>query len=243
MDRIIERAKAVDVRAILVSGINPDSNREVLDLVSKYDILRASLGIYPLDALGLEPDESGMATQKGPIAIDQEFEFFNKNKDSIAAIGEVGLDYKYGFQHRQKQIENFKKIIELTEKIKKPIVVHTRKAEADCIELLESSNIKHVLLHTFEGNKKLINKAIDLGYYFSVPTLITRSQHFQMVVDLAPLTQIFTETDAPYLSPFPDKTNEPSFIVESIKKITEIKSLSTEEVENTIFKTFTSVFG
>lgn len=246
LDAVIERAKAAGVKVILVSGVNPPTNREILTFVKKDPILKASLGIYPIDALGLAPDEAdagGLAVHKGPIDIDGEFMFFSKHKQEIAAIGEVGLDYKFGAEHKEQQKRNFQKVIEYTEKMKKPIVVHTRKAEEDCIALLESSKIKHVILHTFEGNKKLIKKAADLGYYFSVPTLIVRSTHFQMLVDIAPFTQILTETDAPWLGPFPDKRNEPAFIAESIKKIAEIKRLSIKEAEDTIYKNFTSIFG
>ena len=241
-DQVIQRAKDAGLKAILVSGVNPPTNREILQLTKKYDILKASLGIYPIDALGLAPDETGMAIHKGPINIEEEFKFFQQHKNQITAIGEVGLDCKFGAEYKEQQNQNFQKIIELTEKLNKPIVVHTRKAEADCLALLESSNLKHIILHTFEGNKKLIKKAIDLGYYFSVPTLIVRSQHFQMLADLAPIQPILTETDAPWLSPFPDKRNEPAFITESIKKIAEIKKLSKKEIQEQIWTSFNKIF-
>jgi TatD DNase family protein len=243
VDKVIQRAKDANFKAILVSGVNPPTNRDTLKLIKKDPILKASLGIYPLDAIGLTPDTTGMQRHPGNIDINAEFEFFNKHKDEITSIGEVGLDYKFTKEHNDQQKANFQKIINYTEKLKKPIVVHTRKAEADCIELLESSNLKHVLLHTFEGNKKLIKKAIDLGYYFSVPTLIMRLQHFQMLVDMAPIEQIFTETDAPWLAPNKEDRNEPSFIVESIKKIAEIKKTTTKETENQIWKNYKNVFG
>ena len=129
------------------------------------------------------------------------------------------------------------------EKIKKPIIVHTRKAEPDCIQMLESSKIKHVLLHCFEGRKHIVKKAIDLGYTFSVTTTIVKSQHFQMVVELAPLTQIFTETDSPWLTPVPGKRNEPIHIIDSIKKMAEVKKLSEKEIEDQIYKNYKRVFG
>ncbi len=242
IDEVINRAKKAGFKAILCSGTNPAVNREVLELSKKHDIIKASLGIYPIDALGLAPDEIGMARHHGKIDIDEEFAFFNKNKDAITAIGEVGLDYHWDKLHHNEQKVNFEKIISLTEKIKKPIVVHTRRAEEDCVAMLESSKIKHVILHSFEARKALIKRAIDNGCYFSIPTAIVRAQQFQTLAELAPLTQIFTETDAPWLSPFKDKRNEPSFITESIKKIAEIKKLKEKEVAEQIFKNFQIVF-
>jgi TatD DNase family protein len=243
LPEVIARAKAVGFKSILVSGINPPTNREVLELVKKYTICKASLGIYPIDALGLAPDESGLARHTGKIDIDKEFEFFNKNKDKITAIGEVGMDYKFGADYKEQQKTNFQKIINHTEKLNKPIIVHTRKAEEDCVSILETSKLKSIILHSFEARKSLIKRAADRGFYFSVPTVVVRAQQFQTLVEIVPLTQIFTETDAPWLSPFKDKRNEPAFITESIKKIAEIKHLPEQEVADQIFKNFQNVFG
>ena len=242
-DEVIERAKKAGFKAILCSGTNPAVNREVLQLSKKYSIIKASLGIYPIDALGLAPDEIGMARHEGKIDIDDEFAFFNKNKDDVAAIGEVGLDYHWDKIHHQEQKTNFEKIITFTEKMKKPIVVHTRRAEEDCVSMLESSKIKHVILHSFEARKSLIKRASDNGFYFSIPTSIVRAQQFQTLVEIAPLTQIFTETDAPWLSPFKEKRNEPAFITESIKKIAEIKQLKPEVTAEAIFSNYCNVFS
>ena len=111
------------------------------------------------------------------------------------------------------------------------------------MSLLENSKLKYVILHSFEARKSLIKRAADRGFYFSVPTSIVRSQQFQTLVEIVPLTQIFTETDAPWLSPFKDKRNEPAFIVESIKKIAEIKKMSEEDVAAQIWKNYGRVFS
>jgi len=95
VDAVIERAKKAGVKAIICSGVNPTTNRQALEIAKKYDIVRVSLGIYPVDALGLAPDESGLARQTEPIDLDEEFDFIKKNKDDIAAVGEVGLDYHW----------------------------------------------------------------------------------------------------------------------------------------------------
>ena len=159
----------------------------------------------------------------------------------MISIGEVGLDFKFS-RDKENQIENFKKIIELSEKIKKPLIVHSRGAEKECVEILETSKNKKILMHMFSGNKKLIKKGADLGFYFSVPCIINKSEHFQMLTNLVSINQLLTETDCPWLSPFPDKKNEPAFIKFTIEKIAQIKKMEKLEVENNIFMNYQRLF-
>jgi len=149
---------------------------------------------------------------------------------------------KYGAEYEKEQRENFQKVIELCEKIKKPLIVHTRKAERPCVEMLQSSNVKHVVLHCFEGRKNLIKQAADAGMIFSVPTNITRLQHFQMLVEIADLSQITTETDAPWLGPTPMQRNEPANVLLAVKKIAEIKNMTAEEVANNIYLNYQRIY-
>jgi TatD DNase family protein len=193
----------------------------------------------------LGPDEVGITRQMGKIDLEEELDFIKKNKDNIVAIGECGLDYHWDKDHHQKQKENFQKIIEFVEKIKLPLVVHSRRAELDTFEMLESSKIKkeQIILHMFEARKHIIKRAIDNNYNFTIPTAIVKLQHFQTLAELAPLKQLLTETDAPWLSPYPEtRRNEPAFIVETIKKMAEIKKLPKEEIEKQIYQNFERTF-
>jgi len=242
LDKVIERAKKVDIKAIITSGVNVPTNREALEIAKKYDIVKVSLGLYPIDLLDLSSDEIGLSRQVEPFVLSDELKFIKKSKDKIVAVGEVGMDFAWDKEHHNKQKKNFEKIITFVEKIKKPMIVHSRKAEKECLDLLESSKLKKVILHCFSGNKKLIKKGYDLGYYFSIPAVIVRLQHFQTLVDMIDMSKILTETDAPWLSPYPGKRNESSFIVETIKKISEIKKLDREEVENMIFMNYKKIF-
>jgi len=240
IDQVIERAKKAGVVGIISNGVNPESNKCVLALAKKYDIVHASFGLYPTDLLGF-PDESGMPASE-PIDLDKECEYFKKHKDLFISIGEVGIDYKWDKHHHETQKKNFEKIMGLAEKTKKPLIVHSRKAEKDVIDLLESSSLKNVLLHCFMGNKKLIQRAADKQYSFSVPAIIVRLQHFQMLVEDVGIGQLLTETDSPWLTPFPEKRNEPQYVAETIKKIAEIKKLDRDEVEKNIFMNFQQRF-
>lgn len=242
LDDVIKRNISKGVKAIICSGVNPTDNLKVISICSKYDIVKASLGIYPIDALGLGPDETGIVRYHGKIDLDSEFEFFKKNKDKIISIGEVGLDYKMDLKHHDEQKENFSKIIDFCEKFKKPIVVHSRKAEADVIDMLSSSKLKKVILHCFEGRKHLVGKAIDAGYSFSIPCNIIKLQHFQSIAERAPMQQLLTETDSPWLGPVPGVRNEPFNVLGTVQKIALIKKITAEEAENLIFMNYQRMF-
>lgn len=248
LDQVLERAKKAGFKAILCSGVNPVANQEVLALAKKYPIVRASLGIYPIDALGLSEAEIGLPRQTVPIDLEEEFKFIEKNKNLVIAIGEVGMDFYWADKEKtyQQQADNFRKIIRFAIKLKKPLVIHSRKAEQECLEILEQE-VKNkeipVVNHCFSGKKGLIRKAAELGHYFSIPPNILRSHSFQTLVKMVPLNQLLTETDAPYLSPYPEQRNEPAFVVETIKKIAEIKGLSEREVADKIWQNYCKVFG
>ncbi len=242
LDEVIERAKHSGVKIILIAGVNPESNRKVLELCKKYNILKAALGIYPVDALQKEIETGEYPLKSESFDIDEEIAFIEKNSSKIYAVGESGLDYHWIKDKKESQIRLFQKIIELCERINKPLIVHSRKAEQDCIEILKSSSLKKVNFHCFHGSKKLIKEIINNGWYFSVPTNIVRSQQFQELVKEAPLSHLFCETDSPYLSPYKDKRNEPAFIIESYKKIAELKGMDLIEVANNIYMNWQRVF-
>ncbi len=247
LDEVIERAKKAGVKTIICSGVNVSTNREALEIGKQYaPLVRVSLGIYPVDALGLPQDvESGLSVQKGPIDLDKEFEFIKAHKNDISAFGENGLDYHWIKEPelQKKERENFARIIEFAEKLKKPMIVHTRKAEQDCIDMLTSSKLKTVVLHCFEGRKSLIKRAADAGYIFSIPTSIARSQHFQVMAEMAPINQITTETDGPYLSPDGSFPNMPENVRVVIEKIAQIKKFEPEEVANNVWLNFQRIYG
>lgn len=242
LKEVISRAKKAGLATIITSGVNSASNMQALKISHTYDIVKPSLGIYPIDALGIAMPHSGLKRPTMPIDIDAELAFIEQHASKIVAVGECGMDFHAVKGYESKQKENFEKIIALVERIKKPIIVHSRKAELEAIEMLESSSIKKIVLHCFSGNKKLILRAADNGWFFSIPPIITRLQHFQMLTDIVNINQLLTETDAPWLSPYYGKLNEPAFVIEAVKKIAEVKSLSVEETANNIWKNFQMVF-
>lgn len=242
LDELIQRSKEAGVKAIICSGVNRPTNEQALELSKKYDIVNCTMGLYPIELLGLGPDAPGLRSQKN-MELDTEFEYIKKNKDSIVGIGEVGMDYYWDKEQHSTQREHFSKIIEFVEKLKKPIVIHSRKAEQECIDMLESSSIKKVLMHCFSAKKGQMKRVRDNGWYASIPPIVVKLQHFETLIDIMPINQLLTETDAPWLSPDREKMNEPAYVIESIKKIATIKGLDEQETANMIFKNYMDLFG
>jgi len=240
IDEIVQRAKNAGLKHIITNGINPETNRICLELSKKYDIIECGMGIYPRDALKKEVETGEAQLEVKDFDIDEEIEFIKKNKNSIVAVSEVGLDFVNG--ESQQQIEDFQKMIDLSEQLTKPIVIHSRKAELKCIEMLESSKNKKIIMHCFSGKKPLVKRIANNGWFLTIPTNVVRSYQFQENAKTVPITQLFCETDSPYLSPYKDQMNEPSFVMESYNKLAEIKNMDVIEVINNIYMNWQKIF-
>lgn len=231
--KIIGNARSAGVSAILSAGTNVASNRKVLGLVKEYSEVLACLGVYPLDALKMSDDK-----------LDKEIDFIRENRGDMVGIGEVGMDFKET-DERDRQEKNFRKFISLAMELDKPVIVHSRKAERECIEVLESMGATRVVMHCFSGKLSLVTRILDNGWYLTIPANVTRSRHFQEIVGMAPLSQLLCETDSPYLHPLgaDGGENEPANVVESYKKIAEIKGIGIKECEKEIDKNYTKLFS
>ncbi len=232
LKELVARARKEGVKIILNNGVNAETNRKTLQLCEKFPEVRAALGIYPIDGLKMSEDE-----------FDKEVEFIRKNKNKIVAIGEVGLDRKENLDNFDEQKENFGKMIKLSLELNKPIIVHSRKAEKECIEMLEEMKAKKVIMHCFSGNLKLVERIIRNKWTFTIPASVKHSEHFQLVIKMTPMEQLLCETDSPFLHPDKKFPNEPALVVESYKKISEIKKMSLEDVEKKFEKNFGKLLG
>jgi TatD DNase family protein len=251
LSSVIRRAKDAKVAFILTNGIDYETNIESLHIAEKYPIVKVALGFYPTDALDREYDEEnkkGINNKNSKMSLKDNLELIQKNKDKIIGIGEIGLDMHNG-KNLQKQIQDLKLLITLAIKLDKPIILHTRKAEEETLNILDEYNLSpsKVILHCFSGKTSLIKKAIEKGYIFSIPTNVVRSESFQNLVKICPINQILTETDGPYLSPYKNSDNsfnrnEPAFIKESIKTIAKIKNITEKEAEEAVYSNFKRIF-
>ncbi len=230
-DKVIRKSAEKGVVKIIENGLDLKSNKKVLDLAKKYEIVEAALGLYPTEAVNLDE-----------VQLNASLEFIKQNKEKIVAVGEIGLDYLRGGD-KEKQKKVFFELISLAEKIKKPVIVHSRRAEEDVVDILESSKLKKIVLHCFCGKFDLVKSAADNGWFFSIPPNIVRDAHFQKLAKEVNINQLLSESDAPYLGPKVGERNEPSNVIYVIKKIAEIKGFDENEVENNLFLNYTRLIS
>lgn len=227
---VIEKSRKNGVKIIITNGVDVETNRKSLEFAKKYPEVKVALGIYPINALSMSDKE-----------LDAEIEFIRKNKDRIVAVGEVGIDLKEN-NNLEKQIKNFRKFINLAKELKKPLIIHSRKAENECISVLEEEKAEKVVMHCFSGNMRLIERIQGNGWMLSIPANVTFSEHFQNVIRKVDVQNLLCETDSPYLHPNKEFPNDPSNVVASYKKLAEIKGLSLKDIEQEIEKNYKRIF-
>ncbi|MDI3474092.1 MAG: TatD DNase family protein [Candidatus Woesearchaeota archaeon] len=224
LNQLVDEALKRNMKGILAAGIDLKSNEFVLKVARTYpDLIIPGFGLHPENIV------------KNPLESEKCFEFILNNIESAKALSEIGLDFGYPELNLQKNY--FERFIELSITHSLPMVIHTRKAESKVIEILESyRDLKknHVVLHCFSGKKSLVKRGIENGWFFSIPPNVVRSTHFQMIILMTPIEQLLTETDSPFLAPFPDEVNYPWNVSYSVKKIAEIKGMDELEVEKII---------
>lgn len=216
--KILNECKEKGILVINCSG-EPLSNKKALKLSKQFKNLKVCLGIYPVQAAQMSEKDFW-----------DEMKFIEENAEQIVGIGEVGLDYYWikEDEKRFKEQQFFKEIIWLANKLKLPLNVHTRQAEAEAIAILSRSAHVPVLLHAFSGDIELAKIAIKEGFYFSIPPLIVRSNKHKRLVEILPTNKILTETDSPYLGPTYGR-NDPRNIPIVVEQIAKIKNIDTEE--------------
>jgi TatD DNase family protein len=239
---IIKESIENNVKCIITNSVDLDSCKKNLEFAKKYkDVVKLAVGFYPQDALSREEKELGYESKEKTETFEQLKEFTLKNKEFVFAIGETGLDF-YNGKDKKTQEELFKKELKLAEELKVPIIIHSRKAEKEVVELIKDYSCVRIL-HCFNGKFSLIKQALESGCYFSIPTNIVRLEHFKKMVQEIPKDRILTETDAPFLSPYHNSKNKPYYIKETIKEISKIWKLSEKETEKIIFDNFKKVFN
>ena len=213
--------KNMENNIIIVSGTNNDNNKEVLELCKKYKNVYGTLGIHPEEIDNISDDS---------------FEFIKEhiNDDKIVAIGEIGLDYYYQNENKEKQKEIFTKQLELAKRYRKPVVIHTRDAMSDTIEIIKNYKELKKDIHCYSGSVESAIELIKLNCRLGIGGVLTfkNSKKLQDVVENIDIKYLLLETDSPYLSPEPlrGKTNEPHNIIYVAKKISEIKCIKLEDV-------------
>ncbi len=219
LDELITKIKNSSVNRVINNGCDRKSNEEVLSLIEKYDCMYGAIGIHP----------ESVDTYKEEDLKDIE-KHINDNK--VVAIGEIGLDYHYGKENRLKQIDLFEKQLQLAEKYNKPVIVHSREATLDTIEILKKYKIKGVI-HSFSGSYETACIYLKMGFVLGINGVITfKNCNLKEVVKKLSLKDIVLETDSPYLTPMPDrgKRNDSTYIVVIAEYIANLKNVALDEL-------------
>ena len=229
---LIEKIRYSGVSKIIVNGTDMESNKEVLELVRKYDIVYGAIGFHPTELDKFSEDDLLWLEDH----IDDE---------KIVALGEIGLDYHYDNTDREKEIDIFKKQLEIAKKHNKPVIVHTRDAIQDTYDILSEYKLKGSI-HCFSGSLEMAMEFVKLGYLIGVGGVVTfkNAKNIINVIENIDLEYILLETDAPYLTPEPYRKykNDSSYIPVIAKKIADIKQVSEEEVASITMKNSCSLF-
>lgn len=229
LDAVLFRAKENNVQTLVAigAGYGFEDNLKTLKIANSHENIFCALAMHPHDAKDVT-DEN----------FNQLKELIQNNK-KVKAVGEIGLDYHYLNSDIQTQKKVLRDFTKLALEVQKPIVIHDRDAELDCINILKEENANQVggVVHCFTGTKELAKAYLDYGFYISFTGIITfkKADDLREVVKMVPLERMMVETDSPFLAPVPHrgKTNEPSFVKYIAEKVAEIKGLSFEEVVNT----------
>lgn len=233
-EEVMDRAQQ-KLKAIINSGASLGGNRRSLKLKDEYPGF-----LYP--TLGFHPSNASKADYN---IIEEALNEIKQNIDKIVAIGETGLDYHESNNEKTKerQLKVFKTFIELASEYQLPLLIHARDAEKEALNMIKQyQSIPHVIFHCYGGDAETAHRIVDEGYHLSFSTIICFSKHHQTLIKDQPLSNILTETDSPYLSPFKGLRNEPSFVEEVIKKIADIKSLPISKVDKITEKNAKKLF-
>ncbi|NRA65081.1 MAG: TatD family hydrolase [Pseudobacteriovorax sp.] len=240
---VIERANQAEV-AIVVNGLETQSNREILKMAATHKNILPALGIYPLEALTGMPLDLPFEISNFDLEAEIAFIREQAQAGTIVAVGECGLDgYWVGEETFAKQEEVFLRLLEIASEADIPVIIHSRKREKRVIEILEHHGQKRVDFHCYCGKSKwAISAAEKHGWHFSIPANARKSESFTKLLKSLPPTSILLETDSPYLSPVRGDRNEPANIVGTAKYLGELREMSEAEVEALLWQNFTSLF-
>lgn len=259
-DEIINKIYESGVTKFMCAGYSLESSKKALEIADNYDFIYTTAGISPNDIPGKIQDEDleekadkekeELFTESLQIVDNQlsEIEELAKNK-KVVAIGEIGLDYYWNKQNKELQKIVFIKQIELANKLNLPIVIHTREAVMDTLDILKNIKpaIKPGVFHCCPLNTELVKEALKLGFYisFAGPVTFKNSKNAKEVVELVPLDKMLIETDSPYLAPEPVRgTRNDSRNVKYIaEKIAEFKGIKIEEIAKNTYGNAKKVFG
>jgi TatD DNase family protein len=232
-------------------GTQFDTSKAAVELARKYDIIWATIGLHPIHTSKSYHDEKELGdggkefTSRGEMFDSSAYEELGKDP-RVIAIGECGLDYyRVDESTKDVQIAAFVQQIELANKLNKPLMLHIRNAYDDALEVLKSHAKVRGDVHFFAGDWNIAKKFLDFGFTLSFTGVVTFTHDYDEVVKNAPLDMLLSETDAPYVTPAPNrgKRNESAYIPLIVQKIAEIRGEDAERVAAQLLENARRVFA
>ena len=238
---LIEKIYESGVTKLVNAGYSIESSKYALEIAKKYNWMYTISGISPND---IPEDGIGLANQL------QELESFihkNLNSRKIVAIGEIGLDYYWNKENIELQKKAFIEQIDLANKFNLPIVIHTREAVMDTLDILKKHTAaRKGVFHCCPLNRELVKEALKLGFYisFAGPVTFKNAKNANEIIEMVPIDRILIETDSPYLSPEPNrgKRNDSRNVKYIAEKIASVKQTSLEEIAEVTFGNACEIF-
>lgn len=240
IEQIIESTYNDGITKFICAGYNIKSSLDSLDIAKKYDF------IYSI--CGISPNDIPQSEQELWKDIDEITKIATQNSEKkLVAIGEIGLDYYWNKENKELQQQAFIKQIELANKLKLPIVIHSRDASVDTIEIIKTHTVnKKGIFHCCQLNQEMIRQALELGYYisFAGPITFKNARNADDCVKMVPIDRILIETDSPYLSPEPNrgKRNDCRNVKYIAQKIADIKGYTLEEIARITYENAMKIF-
>jgi TatD DNase family protein len=240
-EAVIHRARAAGVAAVLnVATGNPHSG----DLERGVALAEADRGIFA--AAGVHPHDARHFDDAAEVRITQ---LIDKSV-RIVAWGEIGLDFHYDNSPREVQRFAFGRQLELANERKLPVIIHSREAEDETIEMMREAKLERAepgVMHCFSGSQSLADRALDLGFFISFSGIVTfkKALELQEIAKGIPADRLLIETDCPYLAPIPHrgKRNEPAYVVEVARRLAALRGVDVEEIERVTTANFARAFG
>ena len=231
---VISRCKKEGINKVLTISTTLSGFPKILEIVDKDEMIFGTFGIHPHE------------TDTDQLSKDEIIKKIKSN-DKIIGVGETGLDFYYNNSDKDKQIESFKNHINAALDLDIPLIVHSRNAELETYEILKNShNSLKILMHCFTGSLPFAIKLMEFNTYFSASGIITfkNSTDLQNTFKELPLERLLIETDSPFLAPEPmrGKKNEPSFVRFTLKKLSDLKDIDTQELDRITTDNFNRLF-
>lgn len=234
-DELITKIYGEGVTKIINAGYSLESSKRAIEIANTYDFMYATAGISPNDI-----DEY----KKEDLEIIEKLAKDNK----VVAIGEIGLDYYWNKENKEIQKDVFISQIKIANKLELPIVIHTREAIYDTLEILKNNVCdKKGVFHCCPLNKDLVREGLKLGFYisFAGPITFKNSKNAEDIIKMVPIEKMLIETDSPYLSPEPlrGRRNDSRNVKYMAQKIAEVKEITIEEVAKATYNNAKQIFN